>query len=78
MPKPSKRGQLVEATKEPLREVGYEDTPPPEAVRRYLLERAAFRGLPARAPVHEAAIEHEELRRPAAAYFDAVRSLIKG
>jgi hypothetical protein len=38
MPKPSKRGQIVEATKEPLREVGYEDTPPLEAVRRYLLE----------------------------------------
>jgi len=124
MPKPSKRDQLVEATKELLWEVGYEAmsprdiqarsaarpgslyhhfpsklaiaeaalseaaaaeiarldavfaaaTPPLEAVRRYLLlERDAFRGCRLGRLVHEAAIEHEELRRPVAAYFDAVR-----
>ena len=127
MPKPSKRDQLVEATKELLWEVGYEamsprdiqarsaakpgslyhhfpsklaiaevalgevaaeeiarleevfsaDTPPLEAVRRYLLlKRDAFRGCRLGRLVHEASIEHEELRRPAAAYFDAVRNHI--
>ena len=127
MPKPSKRDQLVVATKELLWEVGYEamsprdildrsaakpgslyhhfpsklaiaevalgevaeeeiarleevfsaDTPPLEAVRRYLLlNRDAFRGCRLGRLVHEASIEHEELRRPAAAYFDAVRNHI--
>ncbi|MGL4961604.1 MAG: TetR/AcrR family transcriptional regulator [Inquilinus sp.] len=127
MPKPSKRDQLVEATKELLWEVGYEamsprdiqarsaarpgslyhhfrsklaiaeaalseaateeiarledvfsaDTPPLEAVRRYLLlKRDAFRGCRLGRLVHEASIEHEELRRPVAAYFDAVRNHI--
>jgi TetR/AcrR family transcriptional repressor of nem operon len=127
MPKPSKRNQLVEATKELLWEVGYEamsprdiqtrsaarpgslyhhfpsklaiaevalsevaaeeiagleemfsaDTPPLEAVRRYLLlQRDAFRGCRLGRLVHEASIGHEELRRPAAAYFDAVRNHI--
>jgi TetR/AcrR family transcriptional regulator, transcriptional repressor for nem operon len=52
-------------------------TPPLEAVRRYLLlKRDAFRGCRLGRLVHEAAIEHEELRRPAAAYFDAVRNHI--
>jgi TetR/AcrR family transcriptional regulator, transcriptional repressor for nem operon len=125
MPKPSKRDQLVEATKELLWEVGYEamsprdiqarsaarpgslyhhfpsklataeaaldeaaaediarleevfsaDTPPLEAVRRYLLlKREALRGCRFGRLVHEASIEHEELRRPVAAYFDAVRN----
>jgi hypothetical protein len=76
MPKPSKRGQIVEATKEPLREVGYEDT------RRWRLFAATSWSDPpavaCRRGLHGAAIEHEELRRPAAAYFDAVRSLVKG
>jgi TetR/AcrR family transcriptional regulator, transcriptional repressor for nem operon len=127
MPKPSKRSQLVEATKELLWEVGYEamsprdiqarssarpgslyhhfpsklviaevalgeaaaeeiarldeifstDTPPLEAVRRYLLlKRDAFRGCRLGRLVHEASIENEELRRPVAAYFDAVRNHI--
>ena len=127
MPKPSKRDQLVEATKELLWEVGYEAmsprdiqarsaakpgslyhhfpsklaiakaaldeaaaeeisrleevfstaAPPLEAVRRYLLlEREAFRGCRLGRLVHEASIEHEELRRPVAAYFDAVRDHI--
>ena len=127
MPKPSKRDQLVEATKELLWEVGYEamsprdiqarsaakpgslyhhfpsklaiaevalgeaaaeeiarleevfsaDIPPLEAVRRYLLlKRDAFRGCRLGRLVHEASIEHEELRRPTAAYFDAVRNHI--
>ena len=125
MPKPSKRDQLVEATKELLWEVGYEamsprdiqtrsaakpgslyhhfpsklaiaqaaldeatteeiarldevfsaDTPPLEAIHRYLLlKREAFRGCRLGRLVHEASIEHEELRRPVAAYFDAVRN----
>jgi TetR/AcrR family transcriptional repressor of nem operon len=124
MPKPSKRDQLVEATKELLWEVGYEamsprdiqarsaarpgslyhhfpsklaiaeaaldeaaaediasledvfsaDSPPLETVRRYLLlAREAFRGCRFGRLAHEASIEHEELRRPVAAYFDAVR-----
>jgi TetR/AcrR family transcriptional repressor of nem operon len=124
MPKPSKRDQLVEATKDLLWEVGYEamsprdiqarsaarpgslyhhfpsklsiaeaalteaaaveiasldeifsaDTPPLEAVRRYLLlKRDAFRGCRLGRLVHEASIAHDELRRPIAAYFDAVR-----
>jgi TetR/AcrR family transcriptional regulator, transcriptional repressor for nem operon len=127
VPKPSKRDQLVEATKDLLWEVGYEAmsprdiqarsaakpgslyhhfpsklaiaqaalgeaateeiarleevfsaaTPPLEAVRRYLLlERDAFRGCRLGRLVHEASIEHEELRRPVAAYFDAVRNHI--
>jgi TetR/AcrR family transcriptional regulator, transcriptional repressor for nem operon len=127
MPKPSKRDQLVEATKELLWEVGYEamsprdiqvrsaakpgslyhhfpsklaiakaaldeaaaeeiacleevfstETPPLEAIRSYLLlEREAFRGCRLGRLVHEASIEHEELRRPVAAYFDAVRNHI--
>jgi AcrR family transcriptional regulator len=127
MPKPSKRDQLVEATKELLWEVGYEamsprdiqarsaakpgslyhhfpsklaiakaaldeaaaeevarleevfstETPPLEAIRRYLLlEREAFRGCRLGRLVHEASIGHEELRRPVAAYFDAVRNHI--
>jgi len=127
MPKPSKRDQLVEATKDLLWEVGYEamsprdiqsrsaarpgslyhhfpsklaiaeaalteaaaeeiasldeifsaDTPPLEAVRRYLfLKREAFRGCRLGRLVHEASIEHEELRRPIAAYFDSVRNHI--
>ena len=127
MPKPSKRDQLVEATKELLWEVGYEamsprdiqvrsaakpgslyhhfpsklaiaevalseaaaeeiarleevfsaDVPPLEAVRHYLLlKRDAFRGCRLGRLVHEASIEQEELRRPVAAYFDAVRNHI--
>jgi len=127
MPKPSKRDQLVEATKELLWEVGYEamsprdiqsrsaarpgslyhhfpsklaiaeaalteaaaeeiasldeifsaDTPPLEVVRRYLLlKRDAFRGCRLGRLVHEASIEHDELRRPIAAYFDSVRNHI--
>ncbi|MGF6768478.1 TetR/AcrR family transcriptional repressor of nem operon [Paraburkholderia sp. GAS199] len=127
MPKPSKRDQLIEATKALLWEVGYEamsprdiqarsaarpgslyhhfpsklaiaeaalaeaaeeeiarldeifaaDTPPLEAVRHYLLvKREAFRGCRLGRLVHEASIEHEELRRPIAAYFDAVRNHI--
>ena len=127
MPKPSKRDQLVEATKELLWEVGYEamsprdiqvrsaakpgslyhhfpsklaiakaaldeaaaeeiarleevfstEIPPLEAIRRYLLlEREAFRGCRLGRLVHEASIEHEELRRPVTAYFDAVRNHI--
>jgi TetR/AcrR family transcriptional repressor of nem operon len=113
MPKPSKRDQVAEATKELLWEVGYEavsppdiqarsaakpgslyhhfpskltiaevalgevaaeeihvlkrfsaDAPPLEAVRRYLLlKRDAFRGCRLGRLVHEASIEHEELRR---------------
>jgi TetR/AcrR family transcriptional repressor of nem operon len=125
MPKPSKRDQLVGATKELLWEVGYEamsprdiqarsaarpgslyhhfpsklaiaetaldeaaaeeiarleedfsaDTAPLEAVRRYLLlTREAFRGCRFGRLAHEASIEHDELRRPVAAYFDAVRN----
>jgi TetR/AcrR family transcriptional regulator, transcriptional repressor for nem operon len=127
MPKPSKRDQLVEATKELLWDVGYEamsprdiqarsgakpgslyhhfpsklaiaeaalgeaaaeeiarleeifstDVPPLEAVRRYLLlKRDAFRGCRLGRLVHEASIEQEELRRPTAAYFEAVRNHI--
>jgi TetR/AcrR family transcriptional regulator, transcriptional repressor for nem operon len=127
MPKPSKREQLVEATKALLWDVGYEamsprdiqarsaarpgslyhhfpsklalaeaalsevaadeiahleevfsaDVAPLEAVRRYLLlKRDAFRGCRLGRLVHESAIEQEELRRPAAAYFDAVRTHI--
>jgi TetR/AcrR family transcriptional repressor of nem operon len=60
-----------------LEEVFSADTPPLEAVRRYLLlKRDAFRGCRLGRLVHEASIEHEELRRPAAAYFDAVRNHI--
>ena len=60
-----------------LEEVFSADTPPLEAVRRYLLlKRDAFRGCRLWRLVHEASIEHEELRRPAAAYFDAVRNHI--
>jgi TetR/AcrR family transcriptional regulator, transcriptional repressor for nem operon len=127
MPKPSKRDQLLEATKELLWEVGYEamsprdiqarsearpgslyhhfpsklaiaevalsqasaeeiarlkeifsgDIPPFDAIRRYLtLKRDAFRGCRLGRLVHEASIDHEELRRPIAAYFDAVRAHI--
>ena len=125
MPKPSKRDQLLDATKELLWEVGYEamsprdiqarsgakpgslyhhfpsklaiaqaalneaataeiahldeifsaDLPPLEVVRAYLLlKREAFRGCRLGRLVHEASIEHEELRRPVAAYFDTVRN----
>lgn len=124
MPKPSKRDQLVDATKELLWEVGYEamsprdivvrsaarpgslyhhfpsklaiaavaldeaareeiarldaifsaDIPPMQAIRSYLfLQRDAFRGCRLGRLVHEASIEHEELRRPVAAYFESVR-----
>jgi TetR/AcrR family transcriptional repressor of nem operon len=127
VPKPSKRDQLVQGTKELLWEVGYEamsprdiqvrgsakpgslyhhfpsklaiaeaalgeaaaeeiarleevfsaDSPPLEAVRSYLLlKRDAFRGCRLGRLVHEASIEHEELRRPVAAYFEAVRDHI--
>jgi TetR/AcrR family transcriptional regulator, transcriptional repressor for nem operon len=127
MPKPSKRDQLVEATKELLWDVGFEamsprdiqarsgakpgslyhhfpsklaiaeaalaeaaaeeiarleevfstDVPPLEAVRRYLLlKRDAFRGCRLGRLVHEASIDQEELRRPTAAYFEAVRNHI--
>jgi len=123
MPKPSKRNQLVAATKELLWEAGYEgmsprdiqvrsaarpgslyhhfpsklaiaqaaleeaaaeeiahleeifsaDTAPLEAVRHYLLlKRDAFRGCRFGRLVHETSIEHEELRRPIANYFNAV------
>jgi AcrR family transcriptional regulator len=55
-----------------LEEVFSADTPPLEAVRRYLLlKRGAFRGCRLGRLVHEASIE---LRRPAAAYFDGVRN----
>jgi TetR/AcrR family transcriptional repressor of nem operon len=127
MPKPSKRDQLVEATKDLLWDVGYEamsprdiqtrsgakpgslyhhfpsklaiaeaalgeaaaeeiarleevfstDVPPLEAVRSYLLlKRDAFRGCRLGRLVHEASLEQEELRRPTAAYFEAVRNHI--
>jgi AcrR family transcriptional regulator len=125
VPKPSKRDQLVEATKELLWDVGYEamsprdiqtrsaarpgslyhhfpsklaiaavaldntvaeeityleevfsaNIPPLEAVRQYLLlKREALRGCRIGRLAHEASMEHEELRRPVAAYFGAVRT----
>jgi TetR/AcrR family transcriptional repressor of nem operon len=60
-----------------LEEIFPADCPPLEAVRRYLLlKRDAFRGCRHGRLVHEASIEHEELRRPVTAYFDAVRNHI--
>ena len=51
-----------------LEEVFSADSPPLEAVRRYLLlKRDAFRGCRLGRLVHEASIEYEELRRPVAA-----------
>jgi TetR/AcrR family transcriptional repressor of nem operon len=58
-----------------LEQVFSENAPPLEMVRNYLLlKREAFRGCRFGRLVHEASIEHEELRRPVAAYFDAVRT----
>lgn len=125
MPKPSKREQLVEATKALLWEVGFEamsprdiqtrsearpgslyhhfrsklalageamselaeadvtrintyfagDTPPMEMVEGYLSSpRDATRGCRFGRLVNEASIEHEELRGPVTAFFEAVRS----
>jgi TetR/AcrR family transcriptional repressor of nem operon len=71
---------LDEAAKEEiasLDEIFSAHTPPLKAVRHYLLlQRDAFRGCRLGRLVHEASIEHEELRRPVAAYFDAVRNHI--
>ena len=45
-----------------------------QAVRSYLLlQRDPFRGCRLGRLVHEASFEHEELRRPVAACFEAVR-----
>jgi TetR/AcrR family transcriptional repressor of nem operon len=58
-----------------LEEVFSGGSPPLETVRRYLLlKRDAFRGCRFGRLVHEASIEHEELRRPVAVYFDALRN----
>ena len=58
-----------------LEQVFSERSPPLEIVQNYLLlKRDAFRGCRFGRLVHEASIEHEELRRPVAAYFDAVRT----
>jgi TetR/AcrR family transcriptional regulator, transcriptional repressor for nem operon len=124
MPKPSKREQLLEATKELLWEVGYEsmsprdiqarsaarpgslyhhfpsklaiageamgelaeqdiaridaffaqDAPPLQTVERYLrARREATRGCRFGRLVNEASIEHDELRQPVKAFFDAIR-----
>ncbi|WP_246792345.1 TetR/AcrR family transcriptional regulator [Burkholderia perseverans] len=124
MSKPSKREQLLEATKELLWEVGFEamsprdiqersaarpgslyhhfpsklalageamselaqndigrldaffagDAPPLDTVERYLrLDRDSVRGCRFGRLVNEASIEHDELRRPVTAFFDAIR-----
>lgn len=58
-----------------LEQVFSESAQPLEMVRNYLLlKREAFRGCRFGRLVHESSIEHEELRRPVAAYFDAVRT----
>src|ERR1700751_473101 len=60
-----------------LEEVFAADIAPLEAVRHYLLlKRDAFRGCRLGRLVHEASIGPEELRRPVAAYFGAVRNHI--
>lgn len=125
MPKPSKREQLVEATKELLWEIGFEamsprdiqtrsaarpgslyhhfpsklalageamgelaeadikrvneifetDAPPMHTLESYLLaKRDAIRGCRFGRLAYEASIQHEELREPVAALFDAVRT----
>jgi TetR/AcrR family transcriptional repressor of nem operon len=58
-----------------LEQVFSDNAPPLEMVRTYLLlKREAFRGCRFGRLVHEASIEHEELRRPVAAYLEAVRT----
>jgi len=125
MPKPSKREQLVEATKELLWEVGFEsmsprdiqtrsaarpgslyhhfpsklalagaamdelaqadiqrvnaifatDAPAMDTLERYLLSKKdATRGCRFGRLAYETSIEHDELREPVAAIFDAVRA----
>ena len=51
-----------------------DDGPPLEVVRRYLqLKRDSLRGCRFGRLVNEASIEHEELRGPVKAFFDAIR-----